>query len=81
VPVVDAGGVRGLKVSRVDSGTVAEKAGLHAGDVIHSINGYLTEEPGNLQWIIANVAPDNIVTMKVRTASDGKQQTIQAQLP
>ena len=80
-PVVDAGGVRGMKVSKVYAGSAAEKAGLHAGDVIHSINGYLTTQSGNLAWIIANAAPDNVLMMNVRTASDSKEHTIRTQLP
>jgi hypothetical protein len=80
-PVADANGVRGMKVTKVHPGTAAEKAGLHAGDIIYSINGYLTTERGNLAWIIAKAAPGNILNMKVRTVNDGKEQTIQAQLP
>jgi len=34
-PVVDADGMQGLKVADVFPGSAAEKAGLHAGDVIH----------------------------------------------
>jgi hypothetical protein len=80
-PVAVAGGVRGMNVSKVYSGSAAEKAGLHAGDVIHSVNGYLTRQGSDLAWIIANAAPDNVLKMNVRTASDGKEQTIMARLP
>ena len=80
-PVIDASGVWGMKVSKVYPGSAAEKAGLHAGDVIHSINGYLTTQPGNLAWIIANAVSDNVLMMNVRTASDGKEHTITAHLP
>ena len=79
--VVDPGRGRGLKVTRVYPGGAADKAGLRAGDVIHSINGYLTEQPGHLAWIIANAAPDNLLMMSVRTASDGEVHTIAAKLP
>jgi hypothetical protein len=80
-PAVDAGGVRGVRVSKVDPGTAAEKAGLQAGDVIHSLNGYRTDQPGNLAWIIAHAAPDRVLKMSVRTASDGKERAITVQLP
>ena len=80
-PVVDVDGVRGMKVSRVYPGTAAEKAGLKPGDVIRSINGYRTEQPGNLAWIIVNAAPGKVLKINVRTAADGKEQTITAQLP
>jgi S1-C subfamily serine protease len=79
-PVVDADGVQGLKVADVFPGSAAEKAGLHAGDVIHSINGYLTAKRDDLAWIMANAASDGVVKMSVRTASDGKVHTITAQL-
>jgi PDZ domain len=79
-PVVDANGVQGLKVADVFTGSAAEKAGLHAGDVIHSINGFLTTKRDDLAWIMANAAPDGVVKMSVRTASDGKVHTITAQL-
>lgn len=80
-PVVDASGVRGMKVTRVYPGSAAERSGLHEGDVIHSINDYVTQQPGNLEWIYVNAAPNNILKMNVRTASDGKEHTITAQLP
>jgi membrane-associated protease RseP (regulator of RpoE activity) len=79
--VAETGGKRGIKVTNVYPGTPAEKAGLHTGDVIHSINGYLTEERGNLAWIIANAAPQNTLKMNVRTVQDGKDHTITAQIP
>ncbi len=60
-PVAEAGGRKGMKVAKVYPGTAAEKAGLQAGDVIHSINGYLTEQRGNLAWIIANAAKNNVL--------------------
>jgi hypothetical protein len=77
--VEDKGG-RGVKVSKVHPGTAAEKAGLKPGDVIRSINGYVTAERGNLAWVVANAAPDNVLTMSVRSASDGKDRTITARL-
>ena len=80
-PVVDADGMHGMKITKVYPGSAAEKAGLHAGDLIHSINGYRTEQSSHLTWIIANGAPDNILKIEVRSASDGKIHTISAQLP
>jgi hypothetical protein len=80
-PAVDADGVRGMKVTKVYPGTAAEKAGLQAGDLLRSINGYLTEQPGNVAWIIANAAPENVLEMNVRKGSDGTEHTVTAQLP
>jgi hypothetical protein len=80
-PVVDPGSGRGLKVTRIYPGSVADRAGLRMGDVIHSINGYGTEYPGHLTWIIANAASDKLLKMSVRTARDGEVHTITAKLP
>jgi hypothetical protein len=79
-PVVDANGARGIKISRVYAGGVAEKAGLHTGDVIYSTNTYTTQARGNLAWIINHAAPTKVLTMRVRAANDGKEHTITAQL-
>jgi PDZ domain len=80
-PVVSADGRRAMRVANVYPGTAAAKAGLQAGDVLRSINGYMTEQRGNLAWIIANAAPSNELKMIVRTAKDGKDHTITATLP
>jgi hypothetical protein len=79
-PVVDANGTRGLRVSKVDSGAVGEKAGLHVGDVLQSINGYKTEQPGNIPWIIANAASDKVLTISLRSPRDTQDRTVRAQL-
>jgi serine protease Do len=78
--VVDSGG-RGMQVARVYPGSAAEQAGLQVGDVIHSANGYLTQEHGNLAWIIANTAPNGELRMNVRTARDGVDHLITARVP
>jgi S1-C subfamily serine protease len=78
--VVD-GGVRGMQVMRVYLGSAAERAGLQVGDVIHSANGYATEEHGNLTWIISNLPANGILQMSVRTARDGMEHVISAPIP
>jgi len=80
-PVVIADGSKAMKVAKVYPGSAAEKAGLQAGDVIRSINGYLTEQRGNLAWIIANAMPNNELKMNVQTAKDGQIHLIAAHLP
>ena len=60
---------------------IAEKAGLHAGEVIRSINGYVTTKPSDLAWIIADASASKVLRMSVRTASDGEMCTMTAQLP
>ncbi len=77
----EPGKPRGLKIFQIYPGSPAAKAGLHAGDVIESVNGYETEQPGNLAWIIANAAPDRVLSMNVRTVIDGKVTTIRVQFP
>lgn len=80
-PVVDADGVRGLKVVKVRARSAAEQANLQPGDVIHSINGYLTTQRGNLAWITAHAAPDKVLRLSVRGSADGKARTITARIP
>jgi S1-C subfamily serine protease len=77
-PVVGPDGVRRMRVARVYPGSVAARAGLQPGDVILSCNGYLTEQPGNLAWIIAHAAPDKVLKMKVRRLGAGQEQVITA---
>jgi PDZ domain len=78
--VADAGG-RGMQVVRVYAGSAAEQAGLQAGDVIYSANGYLTQEHGNLAWIIATVPPNGVLKLNFRATRDGATHVVNAQLP
>ncbi len=80
-PVADPEGVRGIQVTKVYAGSPADKAGLRPGDVIHSVNGYLTTERGNLAWIITVVATNDVLNMSVRTVVDRKVHTILVNLP
>ena len=79
-PAVLSGGVKAMKVGKIFPGSAAERAGLQAGDVIRSINGYVTEQRGNLAWIIANAAPNNELKMNVQTAKDGQDHLVTATL-
>jgi hypothetical protein len=80
-PFVMPDGAKAMKVSKVFPGSAAEKAGLQAGDVIRSVNGYLTEQRGNLAWIIANATPKNELRINVQTAKDGQNHLVTATLP
>jgi serine protease Do len=71
---------RGIQVVRVHPGSPAEKAGLQAGDIIRSANGFLTQEPGNLSWIINQHAPGGTVDLNVRKAAKGQNATVTATL-
>jgi membrane-associated protease RseP (regulator of RpoE activity) len=79
-PVVLAGGVKAMKVAKVYAGTAAEQAGLKAGDVIRSVNGYLMEQRGNLAWVIANAASDNQLKISVQTAEGSQTRQVSATL-
>jgi hypothetical protein len=77
-PVVLADGRKAMKITNVYSNTGAQTAGLQVGDVLISANGYLTEQRGNLAWIIANATPGSELKLVVRTRNDGKDHTIVA---
>jgi PDZ domain len=81
VPVADPSGVRGIQVTKVYAGSPAGMAGLRAGDVIHSVNGYPTRERGNLAWIINIGTRNDVLTMNVRSVVDGKEHAISINLP
>jgi hypothetical protein len=80
-PVVDDTGRRGMKVTNVYPGTPADEAGLQVGDIIYVVNGYPTEQRGNLTWIIANAASDHQLTMSVKTANEVQEHSLTVQLP
>ncbi len=65
-----------MKITMVYPGTAAEKAGVHAGDVILSANGYLTDQPGHLAWIWPTRRPAGPLVTTSRFVSDGKVLTI-----
>ena len=79
-PVVLSDGKKGMKITNIYPGTGAERAGLQVGDVLRSVNGYLTEQRGNLAWIIANATPGNELKMVVRTIKDGKDHSVQTMI-
>jgi hypothetical protein len=78
--VLEANGQEAMRVLTVYPGTPADKAGLAVGDKIESANGYLTQTPENVVWIIKNAAPSNVLKMTVRTAKDGLDHTVTATL-
>ncbi len=77
--VTDATGSH-IQVTRVHPGSPAERAGLKAGDTIVSANGYLTQEAGNLAWIINHHAPNGVVTLNIRKVANGQDATVNATL-
>ena len=69
-----------IQVTRVHPGSPAERAGLKAGDTIVSANGYLTQDPGNLAWIINHHAPNGVVSLNIRKVANGQDATVNATL-
>jgi PDZ domain len=69
-----------IQVTRVHPGSPAERAGLQVGDTIVSANGYLTQEAGNLAWIINHHAPNGVVTLNIRKVANGQDATVNATL-
>ena len=69
-----------IQVTRVHPGSPAERAGLKVGDTIVSANGYLTQEAGNLAWIINHHAPNGVVTLNIRKVANGQAATVNATL-
>jgi hypothetical protein len=80
-PIVEPDGVRGMNVAAVYPGTLAQQAGIRPGDIIRSINHYLTIRPGDLGWIIANATPTSELTLYVRKLADGKAHAVTVRLP
>ena len=80
-PVVTRDGRPGMMVTYVQGGTPAEGIGLRFGDVIRSANGYETQQPGNLAWIIANATPGDTLLVGFTSAHDGADYVATASLP
>ncbi|WP_435011986.1 PDZ domain-containing protein (plasmid) [Tundrisphaera lichenicola] len=79
-PVVASDGRKGLKVTRIQAGGAAEEAGLRVGDEIRSANNYVTDKTGDLIWIAAHAAPDDILRVNIRSASDGRDRSMDVRL-
>lgn len=79
-PIFD-GTTNAIQVVAVEPGSAAEQAGLRTGDVIFSANGYLTQDVGNLPWIIAGTPANGDLAMSVRSSADGQLRTVTARIP
>lgn len=77
--VTNSAGQSAIEVTKVQLGSPAELAGVKTGDQILSANGFLTQKPGNLAWIINHHAPKGVLTMQIKKA-DGKTATATATL-
>lgn len=80
-PAPDASLAHVMKVTSVSPAGEAQKAGVGVGDLIHSINGYHTEQAGNLPWITSNSAPERMSKMIVRSPAEGTERTVSLPLP
>jgi hypothetical protein len=77
----DRGQAPGLKVDIVVAGGLADRAGLKVGDRIQSINGFQTQKPADLDWIIEREAGDKVLRIVVRSGADGKDREVRVTLP
>jgi hypothetical protein len=80
-PFTETGRTPGMKITNVAASGVAEKAGLQVGDILVSMNGYVTQKLTDPEWIILNASPDKVLKMMVRSASDAKERQLTARLP
>ena len=72
--------MKGLKITKIQAGGAAEKAGLSVGDEIRSANNYVTERPGDLTWIVTKASPDDVLRLNVRSASGGRARILDVRL-
>ncbi len=54
----------GVLVTAVASGSIAEKAGIIVGDIVHEIDGHAIDTPADMQAAIAAAAPHAAVVIK-----------------
>lgn len=59
----------GVRVSAVEEGGPAARAGLHVGDVLLSCDGVAVQDPGRLEHLLANVGEVRPVAMEVERGS------------
>jgi hypothetical protein len=80
-PFTETGRTPGLKITSVVPRGLAARVGVSAGDVMVSINGYVTQKLTDPEWIILNASPDKVLKMTVRSVSDAKEREVTIQLP
>jgi membrane-associated protease RseP (regulator of RpoE activity) len=68
----------GVEITMVDEDAPAGKAGLHAHDVILSLNGNPVENEGQLRRMIKETPPGRVVALGI--SRDGQAMTIKVQL-
>jgi S1-C subfamily serine protease len=77
---VSDGSGQAIRVANVLANSPAQRAGLQPGDLIRSANGYLTQTPGNLAWVINHQASNNTLNLTVRKASTAQDTNVSVQL-
>ena len=56
----------GVRVLRVDKGSIAEAAGMRDGDIVSEAAGVAVKEPGDLRTVVQRQAPGTWLPLKVR---------------
>jgi serine protease Do len=69
---------RGAEITMVDQDAPAGKAGLHAHDVIESVNGTEVESAAQLRRMIKETPPGRVITLGI--SRDGQPMTMKVQL-
>ncbi len=60
----------GVRVQRVDKGSIAETAGIREGDIVDEAAGVPLKEPGDLRAIVQRQAPGTWLPLKIRRQGD-----------
>jgi Do/DeqQ family serine protease len=68
----------GVLVNSVEPNSPADKAGIHSGDVITSLNGAAVTDPNSLRNRVAGAAPGSQVSVGI--VRDGRPQQVQVKL-
>lgn len=71
---------RGLRLARITAAQLGAESGLVLGDIIESANGYATERPTDLDWVLRRAAPDGVLKLTVRSGQAGPARVVTTRL-
>ncbi len=67
---------RGIRITKLVPGGLAEKAGLRVGEVILSMNGYFTHTPELYAWILRNARPGEPIALQTRPSKSAASRNV-----